>query len=110
MIIYSSDISTFPELKVFKNKEKKRFIRTDKPALNFPVILMSRTKIPKFVIIKQSEHYLIAENHVNCIFPKEGVDLDFIYERLKSDKTKEYCSDHGGTLNFSKTQTESIPM
>jgi len=110
MIIYSSDISIFPRLKVFKNTLKKRFIRIDKPSLSLPVILMGRTKIPKFIIIKQGDYPLIAENHVNCIFPKEGVDINFIYEKLRSDKTKEYCIKNSGTSNFSKAQTELIQI
>lgn len=108
MIIYSSDIGSYPVLKNFKNKDKKRFIKTDKPSLTLPVILMGRTKVPNFVLIKQSEYDLIAENHVNCIWAKEGENIDNLYDILISDDVKEYCKTHGGTLNFSKTQTEGI--
>jgi hypothetical protein len=109
MLLYSPDVSLFPELSKLKG-EKKRFVVTVKPALQLPVILMSRSKIPKFALIKESNFPLIAENHTISIHPKEGQDIDELYSLLNSDRTTEFIKNSGGTLNFSKSQTERIEL
>jgi Eco57I restriction-modification methylase len=109
MLLYSPDVALYPKLSKLKG-EKKRFVVTAKSALKLPVILMSRTKVPRFTLIKSCDIPLISENHTISIHPKEGQDIDELYSMLCSEKTKEFCLRTGGTLNFSKSQTEKIEI
>lgn len=90
----------------------EQFIRTNKPSLTFPCLLVTRTKSPRTVIIGACSSKLYAENHVNVVVAKDGKQetLLKIAVALSSDKIQEYVKSLSTTANFSKSQLEEVPI
>ena len=71
--------------------------------------MCSRTKDPKFVLVKEFEYPLIAENHIILIYPKDEITIENLYDFLVSVSTKEYIKSISHTCNITNTQLLSIP-
>ena len=88
-LIYSTDIPSLI-IKTKNNLEKKLYISTNKSCLKLPVILMTRSRNPKTVLIEEFHEPIIAENHVNVITAESLDILRMIYNNLNTILCKEY--------------------
>jgi hypothetical protein len=108
MLIYTRNLVE-NKLQIKEDSKKFQFIKTKKEAITLPVILCSRTKDPKFVLVKEFEYPLIAENHIILIYPKDEITIENLYDFLVSVSTKEYIKSISHTCNITNTQLLSIP-
>lgn len=106
-LIYSSDITADGTL--IQSKPATSFVETNKKPLPLPVILATRSKKPRFALITQSEHPLIAENHVNVI-TSSTKSLSLLYKFLISDACSNYLREIGTSLNIGKNQLANLTV
>jgi hypothetical protein len=124
-LLYSKNISggglQWPAIKDKDVKQGKlEFVcpESGKEELVLPVILASRTKIPKFIFVKECSHKLIAENHINVISVKrsdlsveEKTDLlETLYKKLTGSFGVEYFISISSSLNVGATQLKNFPI
>ena len=122
LLIYASNIKRGAFVSFSEGKNgKKQFLRSPKPTLTGPVVLMNRgygnsAYAPDLLFIDETnvgighaEFYV--ENHLNVIYPvsEEGRrNIRGVYEYLNSDASKEYIGIYTGNGAMSKTEISKM--
>jgi hypothetical protein len=110
-LIYSNDVGHINDSTYYinKNDQKKKYVNTKKLPVKLPAIFITRSKNPKHELVEHYDEPLIAENHVNVI-QSDLAHLKLLDEYLKSNQCIKYIKENTGTINFSKTQLENLPI
>lgn len=114
LLLYSSNVKdglVYPPLKL----PKKQYIRSDKPTIDGPVILVSRgygnTYHFNYALVHEKGFY--AENHLNVIYPKtsESVgQLEKVVNSFKDSRLLTYLKKFVGNGALSASELEQIPI
>ncbi len=114
LLLYSSNVKeglVYPPLKL----PKQQYLRSDKPTIDGPVILVSRGygNTYHFHYARVEEKGFYAENHLNVIYPKtpEGiVQLDKVIANFKDPRLLRYLERFVGNGALSARELEQIPV
>ena len=114
LLIYSSNING-SELKLnnLLGSEKKQYVKSDKPKLDGPVILVERGygNSFRFNVVLVEEKGFYAENHLNVIYPKtpEGAgNLGRVLASLKDERSIQFVRWFLGHGSMTATDLETL--
>jgi len=114
LLIYSSNING-SELKLnnLLGTEKKQYVKSDKPKLDGPVILVERGygNSFRFNVVLVEEKGFYAENHLNVIYPKtpEGAgNLARVLASLRDERSVQFVRWFLGNGSMTATDLETL--
>jgi adenine-specific DNA-methyltransferase len=114
LLIYSSNING-SELKLnnLLGTEKKQYVKSDKPKLDGPVILVERGygNSFRFNVVLVEEKGFYAENHLNVIYPKtpEGAaNLGRALASLRDERSLQFVRWFLGNGSMTATDLETL--
>ena len=108
-LVYAVDVGNIGVGEFADSKVRKPYVKTKKSPVELPAIFVTRSKTLRHELVEEFDEPLIAENHVNVI-QGELEELRMLDQYLGSERCSEYIKENAGTLNFSKTQLENLPI
>jgi hypothetical protein len=108
-LVYAVDVGNINAEEFADDNVRKPYVKTKKPPVELPAIFVTRAKTLRHELIEEFDEPLIAENHVNVI-KGDLEELRMLDQYLASERCAKYIKENAGTLNFSKSQLEDLPI